>query len=396
MRNRAVVLTPRLPWPLDDGGRIALWQTVWAAAQEFETTLVTLIPPEEKSAPLPATIEKLGIEVIRIPHRPPPLPLAAWRGLAGPWPYTLARYQNRELANELRKVATKRKPRFFLVNNLHMAPYVESMAGVPMVLREQNLEYRWMARYAEGLPPGPKRWYAQLQAGRLRAAEVELCQQSALVFAIQDDETAVVRRLVPTARVETLPVGIDTDAYMSPRPADPPVVLLAGAFGWPPNADGAVRFLQRGWAAVARQVPRARLRIAGKDPPPFLLNEAQRAGAEVTGYVDSMPAEFAQASVLLVPLWVGAGARVKIIEALTAGLPVASTSIGVEGLGIDPEEDYLLSDTAEGLAEKVISLLKSPERRRALSLRGREIARSRWSLGAVAAIQNRLCREISS
>jgi glycosyltransferase involved in cell wall biosynthesis len=372
-----------------------MWQTLWAAAQEFETTLVSLVAEGGDTAAEPSEIRELGIEVIRVPHRFPPTPVAALQGLFGRWPYTLARYQNRELAAKLRAIAHRRRPLFFLVSNLHMAPYVDSMGDVPMVLRQQNIEYRWMARYAEGLPQGPKRWYAELQAGRLRAAERELCRRAALVLSIQDKETEVLRELAPDAVVETLPAGVDPALYQAPNPVTPPIVLIAGAFGWAPNADGAIRFLREGWPLAVRRHPDIRLRIAGKDPPPALVAEAEKLGAEVTGYVESMSAEFAQATMLLVPLWVGAGARIKIIEALTAGLPVVSTSLGEEGLGLSAGEDFLLGDTPARLVERMSELLEFPDRRRDLSHRGRKLAAERWSLSSVAALQNKLCRGAS-
>ena len=395
MRSKAVVLTPRLPWPLDDGGLIGLWQTVWSVAQEYDTTLVSLVAPGSEQSPLPDAIRDLGIDVSRIPHRPPPLPLAAWRGIAGRWPYTLARYRNRTLARTVADLASRIHPSFFFVNHLHLATYVNSMAGIPMVLREHNVEYRWMARYAEGLPPGPRRFYAEIQTGRLRHAEIELCNRAALVLAIQEDEARLLNRVAPSALIETVPVGIDLSRFGQPNPEEPPVVLLAGAFNWVPNVDGAIRFLTEGWPRVARRFPDARLRIAGKEPPPALFQAAHRAGVEVTGYVESMHSEFARAAVMLVPLWVGAGARVKIIEAMAAGLPIVSTSMGSEGLGLRAGEDFLMADSPVDLGDHVITLLESKERRLAMSEIGRAIAEAKWSLETVAKLQNRYCAEVA-
>ena len=89
----------------------------------------------------------------------------------------------------------------------------------------------------------------------------------------------------------------------------------------------------------------------------------------------------------------GAGARVKIIEALASGLPVVSTALGAEGLFLEPERDCLLAEDVHGLADAVAQLMKRETLRRRLSDRGPELARSRWSLEAMAELQNRLCRE---
>jgi polysaccharide biosynthesis protein PslH len=106
-----------------------------------------------------------------------------------------------------------------------------------------------------------------------------------------------------------------------------------------------------------------------------------------------MSAEFAKATMLLVPLWVGAGARIKIIEALTAGLPVVSTPLGAEGLGLRAGEDFLAGDTPAQLVERMFELLEAPDRRRDLSQRGRKLAAEKWSLKSLAARQNKLCRD---
>jgi glycosyltransferase involved in cell wall biosynthesis len=193
--------------------------------------------------------------------------------------------------------------------------------------------------------------------------------------------------------VATLPAGVDPTLYDTPNPVAPPIVLIAGAFGWVPNADGAVRFLREGWRLAVRRYPDVRLRIAGKDPPPALVAEGERLGAEVTGYVKSMSAEFAKATMLLVPLWFGAGARIKIIEALTAGLPVVSTRLGAEGLGLRAGEDFLLGESPAELAERISELLESPDRRQELAERGRKLAREKWSLSSIASLQNKLCRD---
>lgn len=393
--KRALVVTPRLPWPLDDGGRIALWQTVHAASREYETRLVSLVPAGEESHPLPREIEALGVDTVRVPHRPPPLPSSAWRGLVGRWPYSLARYRNRALSKVLAASIRDWKPAFALVNHLHLATYVDDLAPVPMVLREHNVEYVWMSRFASHHAGEPRGWYAAIQARRLRGAEAELCRASALVLAIQDEEREILRRLAPGARIETLPVGIDLGRFQEPAPVEPPRVLLIGSFGWPPNADGARAFLKEGWPVLRAERPDARLRLVGKDMSKEFARAAADAGAEVAGYVASMPDEFARATALVVPLWVGAGARVKIVEALAARVPVVSTSLGAEGLGLTPGRDYVLAETPRELARGVAELLGSPDRRRALSLSGYEHARSTWSLDAVSRIQNALCAEIA-
>jgi len=394
-RRPAIVLTPRLPWPLDDGGRIASWQTVWAAAQTHDVTLLTFVPAGTEAESLPPELVALGITVGRVAHRPPPLPIAAAAGLFGSRPYTLARYWSGALAAMLRERVAVLTPSYVLANHLHMAPYVEAIGGTPMVLREHNVEHLWMERYARDRGLTPAGLYARAQAVRLKRAEASLCRAAALTLAIQEGETEVLRALAPGARVATLPVGIDLARYPPRRPAEPPVLLLAASFSWPPNVDGALRFLTQGWPRVRAGAPEARLRLAGKSPPASLIKAAKRAGAELASNVPSMPEEFACATLLLVPLWTGAGARVKIVEAMAARLPVVATRFACEGLGLTPGTHYLEGETAAELADRALALLRDPDRGNAPAHAGRAVAEERWSLPAVARLQNELVAQVA-
>lgn len=390
------MVCPRLPWPLDDGGRVGLWQIAWSAAREFETTLFCLVPPGTEADPLPEVFAEAGLRVVRIPHRLPPTLLAAALGVAGPWPFTLQRYRSRVLAERLATTIAQERPRFVLANGLHAATYGSALGGTPHVYRAHNLEALWMERYAGGLPRGPRRLYAAHQARRLRRTESEIARRAALVLAISDAEAEALRHMAPGARVETLPLGIDVSAYPAPAPASPPIVIVLGTWSWPPNADGATRFLREGWPAVQRRAPQARLRLVGKDPSPALRAAAERAGAEVTGRVPSVQDELRRAAALAVPLWAGAGVRVKIVEAMAAGVPVVSTPLGAEGLGLRAGEDYLAGDGAEALGSALGDLLGDAAARERLSARGLGLARERWSLEATARRQNALCREATT
>ncbi len=393
MRTRALVVTPRMPWPLDDGGRIGLWQQLWSVTREYDTTLVTLESPEALDRELPQPIRDLGIEVVRVPHRPPPVPLALLRGLVGRWPYTLARYRSRRLEVQLRRLVTDRRPAFALVNHLHLATHIDALEGTAVVLREHNLEHRWLERYAESLRSPAARTYARLQARRMRPVEGVLCDRADLVLAIHESEAEALRVIAPRAWIEVVPVGLDFARYQARRPQRPPVVLLVASFGWPPNADGARAFLAEGWPRVRARLPEARLRLVGKDLPADVSAQARAAGAEPVGYVEEMASEFAGATAMAVPLWVGAGARVKIVESLAARLPVASTAIGAEGLGLVAGEHFLCADAPAALGEAVADLLESPDRAARMAEVAHAHARERFSIDAVARRACLLCAE---
>lgn len=395
-RRPALVLTPRFPWPLDDGGRIVLWQALRAVARSYDVTLVSLVPAAEADRPLPPAVTELGVRVVRVPHRPPWTPVALLRGAIGRWPYMLERYRVPEMDRTLRRLVAERRPALAFVNLLHMATYRDALAGVPVVLRTHDLVHLWLERYAERLTNPAARAYARAQARRTRRIEAELCAACDLVLAIRAEEAEVFRRLAPGTRVEVMPVGVETGRYLPRAPVRPPVVALIGSWDWPPNVDGARAFLERGWPRVRARVPEARLRLAGKHLPAGLAELGRRAGAEVAGYVDDMAVEFAGAAAMVVPLWMGSGVRVKILEALAAGLPVATTTLGAEGLGLERGVHAAFGDTPEELGEAVAGLLERPAQADRMAAAGRELVRTRFSMDAVTERIGQLCGSVAS
>lgn len=394
-RPRAIVLTTRLPWPLDDGGHIGNYQTVWSLSRAYDTTLLTFVPPADLAAPVPAGLSDLGLRVVRVAHRPPAMPVAALRGLLGRWPYTLARYRSAEFDAALRRLVAETRPAFAFVNALHLTTYLNSLDGVPAVLRAPNLEHLWLERYADRLANPFVRAYARHQARRIESTEAERCGRCRLVLAIRDEEAEVLRRLAPGIRVETLPLGIDMTRYRPREPASPPIVALIGSWEWAPNVDGAREFLARGWPRLRARVPGVRLRLVGKRVSPEFGEAARRAGADVVGYVEDMTLEFARASALVVPLWMGSGVRVKIIEALAARVPVASTTLGAEGLGLRHGVHLALAETAETLGDAVAGLVEQPEHAQSLADAGHRHVHAAFDLSSVARRTLDLCASVA-
>lgn len=394
-RGRALVLTTRLPWPLDDGGHIATYQTLWAIAREYETTLLSFDRATSISRPVPRELTELGIDVVRVQHRPPILPIAVLRGLLGRWPYTLARYWSGEFNATLQRLVAARRPAFALVNALHLTPYIEALGDVPVVLRAHNLEHLWLERYARRLRNPLARAYALDQARRIRVVEAERCARCRMVLAIREEEATALRSLAPATRIETLPLGIRMDRYRPRTPSAAPVVALIGSWEWAPNVDGAREFLSRGWPRVRERFPEARLRLVGKGISSDFAATAAAAGAEIVGYVEDVTLEFARASALVVPLWMGSGVRVKIVEALAARLPVVSTSIGAEGLGLVGGEHLALADTPEDLGDALLVLLREPDRALAMGESGHRHVRERFSLETVGRRTLELCASIA-
>lgn len=177
------------------------------------------------------------------------------------------------------------------------------------------------------------------------------------------------------------PNGVDDAFYTVPAETSGEHVLFFGAFGYAPNVDGIVRFLEQGWPLVRRERPEARLRIAGAEDPGRVRAVADGVpGVDLLGFVGDLVAEVASARLVIVPIWAGGGTRIKVLESLAAARPVVGTPVGVEEVGFAHDRHGLVAPTPEGLAEATVALLGDPGRARSLGLAGRAlVAAQRWA-----------------
>jgi glycosyltransferase involved in cell wall biosynthesis len=189
--------------------------------------------------------------------------------------------------------------------------------------------------------------------------------------------------------------GVDSELFGLPETIAPRQrVLFFGHFGWKPNLDGLLRYLNGAWPRVASALPHAQMRIAGLGSTQA-VREAVEAHerVEVLGFVEDLPAELAGTRVVVAPLWVGGGTRIKVLEALAAARPVVGTTVGVEQIGFEHDVEGLVSDSPEGLAEATIRVLTDDDLAARYATASRRLASGyRWE--ATTAPAEQLYREL--
>jgi glycosyltransferase involved in cell wall biosynthesis len=174
---------------------------------------------------------------------------------------------------------------------------------------------------------------------------------------------------------------VDTDSYL-PGETDPSgtTLLFQGAMDWYPNRDAVKFFSQTILPRVRTGIPSVRFVVAGRNPPVHFVAElGATAGVEFTGTVPDMRPYLSAATVVVVPLRLGSGTRIKILEACAAGKPVVSTSLGAEGLGLDIEKEIIVADDPTDFARSVIALLRDRSLRGAIARSARAAVVGRYS-----------------
>jgi glycosyltransferase involved in cell wall biosynthesis len=188
------------------------------------------------------------------------------------------------------------------------------------------------------------------------------------------------------SRLSIIPIAVDTSAYTRmPTSGSNVSVLTLGTLHYPPNADGIRWFLHEVFPLVQKEIDGATLTIIGKNPPNDLVStaSASNGAVRVTGYVPDLQPYLRKADVLVVPVRAGGGMRVRILEGLAWGIPMVTTTIGLEGIEAIPERDILVEDDVEGFARAVCLLLQSEDLRSKVSSSGRRFVKQQYDWFAV-------------
>jgi glycosyltransferase involved in cell wall biosynthesis len=205
------------------------------------------------------------------------------------------------------------------------------------------------------------------------------------VIAVSENDRSLMTRWVDGDRVTVVPTGVDLAHYRpDPASSDPnsdptsdanplsasvPLVTFVGAMDWEPNVDGVEYFCGEIWPSIKAEVPQARFRIVGRNPHSRVQKWAANAtnddhSIEVTGRVSSVVEHLRESAVIIVPLRIGGGTRLKIYEAMATAKAVVSTTVGAEGLDVHHGHDIILADDPRSFAQAVIMLLRDGELRR--------------------------------
>jgi hypothetical protein len=366
---RILVVATKSPWPPRDGGRLALWSTMQGlAAAGHELTLIAAVAPADAAdAPAMAVLR-----TICTPHlvavSPRSWASAAWLALRERCALTVARHRFAAVEAEVARTVAAARPDVVHVEQLQALANCGAI-DVPIVLRMQNVESSLWQQVARA------RWQALpllAEARRLRADERHALRRADVVVALTEPDADALRAVAGVRGDH-----IDTVAPAFPATLPPgravrgtPAVALAGSGGWWPNRDGT------GWF-IDCVVPLLRRAAAGVEVHVFGGSARSAPAIAVHAAPDDAAEAFPHDAIAAVPLRIGSGIRMRILEAWARGLPVVATSVAAAGLAVQSGRELLIADTPSGFADAIARLHGDPELAAALRAGGRAYLLSR-------------------
>jgi polysaccharide biosynthesis protein PslH len=272
--------------------------------------------------------------------------------------------------------------------HLRQAPPGERLPA--LVVDSHEIAYDLARQFAVAGANLGRRFYGGTNWRKLRREELGIYREAAGVYLCSAADEQRLLGQIPDARTAVIPNAADVE-YYQPRPTDPPpdgrTLVYFGLLSTIPNIDGVVHFVRDIWPRIAKAHPEAHCKIIGGGPPPSLLALAGPR-VELTGFVSDLRPHLAAAAAVVVPLRLGGGTRLKIVEAMAMGKAIVSTTLGAEGIEAAPGRDILIEDDPAAFAHAVSRLLTEPGLAAHIGQSARRLAAERyaWS-GAAQALE---------
>jgi glycosyltransferase involved in cell wall biosynthesis len=311
--------------------------------------------------------------------------------LARQRPYTYYEYGAKAFRDGLAKAVQEAPPQVVHVDSLDLYRWLPHLPPVPIACTHHSIESELLRLRAERIGSPPLERYLAHQARLLERVERAVCPSLALNVMMSALDAKRLQELAPGSRVAVVPNGVDL-AYFTPIPdiqVVPGRIVFLGPTYMFPNRDGIEFFLGAIWPAIRAAMPNASLHLIGRCPPYDRSRLEQYPGVVCQGYVDDVRTHLAAAACTIVPLRVGGGTRLKILDAWAMAKPVVSTSLGCEGLDLERGDNIIVEDRPEDFARAVLQVLQQPELRKQLGTRGRQTVEAQYSWAVVG---DRICR----
>lgn len=426
MTGRLLFLTPQVPYPPHQGTTIRNYNLLANLAGEYEIHLLCF----QESADNPPGNSPLPHFCSVIEATPSPAPRSLLNRvlttLTSPSPDMGLRLASETFQARLGMLLERYRYDVVQIEGIEMAPYglwllqhplwrnaqqKDDLPTIPigrprLVFDNHNAEYVLQQRAWETDRLKPNRWhaaaYSLVQWDKLRRYERQICQRADRVIAVSEADREALLHLDPKLNITVIPNGVDLDYYAAYQRANdaqapdygPNALVFTGKMDFRPNVDAVAWFAQEVLPLVRREVDDATFVIVGKAPHARVQELARLPGVTVTGFVPDIRAHIAAAAVYVVPLRIGGGTRLKVLEAMAMRRGLVSTRLGCEGIPLTDGREALFADDAPGFAQAVTALLRDPARRAQLGDAGRRFVEANYGWPAITPRLKTVYREL--
>jgi polysaccharide biosynthesis protein PslH len=381
---RILFLHSQIPYPLDTGAKIRTFQLLTHLGRRHEITLACYGSSSETDEAL-AAVRRVTADVLLLPgstrgNKAAVLALA--KSLQSGLPFSVSKYVHQPALAAVMQKAQQTLFAAVHIDQPHLAITAPPRHYAPRVIHEHNIESQIAKRFYEKTKNPLLKRFMLDQYHRMERFEIGLWQQADHVVTVSDQDREQVHAVCPEQKITVVENGVDLDYFAyTPHPQTDPHLVYTGSMDWLPNEDAVLYFAAEIFPHIRAHYADATFTIVGRRPSDKVRRLAQTTGIQVTGTVDDVRPYYGKATALVVPLRIGGGSRLKILEAMSAGVPVVSSSIGCEGLDVQDGEHLHIADEPSQFAQKTIALLQDKNMQTGLvtSARNRVVQKYSWA-----------------
>ena len=397
-----LMLTPFVPHPPVDGGRIRIYQLLKGLSLRNTVDVLTLVDGTAESRAAVEHLRLEGFDVVPVAHHSPTF-VAVLESLRSGHSFYGTRFASTAFAEALD--ARLRTRDYDIVQcefayTGQYAPAKRTRRGPRWVLDAHNVEFRLNETLAEsvrGVKGAAYRTYARREQRLRRAEELDACQRVDRVVTVSDVDRRVLLGELPDLHADVVPNGVDLERFTpSPRAECEHTqgAVFIGKMDYRPNVQAVQWFCAEVLPLVRRRLPEFTFTICGAPTTQSVVALAKQPGVSVTGYVPDVRPVLDEAALVVVPLRAGSGTRLKILEAWAMGRPVVATGLAAEGLEAEDGTHLLIGDTPEVFAAHTIHLAEHPDLRSRFGRAGRDLVETSYGWDTVIARLEQVYRDL--
>lgn len=379
--KKLLFLTSELPFPAQSGGKIKSLKLLQALSAHYEVTLGCPLKLDD-------TLHLADFHDIspcvdhhheRI-HVPRNICNLA-RSYIQRVPLNVLRTFHGGLRHRVKNIADDHD--IVLLDHYEGFPYLPKNYQGLSIYHAHNAYFKMWERYAELSPQPALRLAALMEANRVRKYETAVANAVDMVFAAPNDAEQLICSGVPASKLhDTYHLGDDSQLELPELQYKETQLRLmyVGFLNWEPNSQGLLWFIEQVWPQLLSRNPNLQFDIVGKNPDERLRNAAARyPGIHLRGYVEDLQTIYKVSRVSVAPLLFGSGMKVKVMDAMARGMPTVTTTVGAEGIAMEPGEHLLVADSPEAMTDQIDQLLHDPKLWQRLQKNSRALIRERYT-----------------
>jgi glycosyltransferase involved in cell wall biosynthesis len=293
------------------------------------------------------------------------------------YPFIITSYYSRRFRRELENVIDQYD--MVISESISCALFLRDITSMPKIIVAHNIETSIWRRYEENERNLLKKAYISVQRRKIERFERRCLAWCNGVTAVSKEDAAAILRYGVSINVTVIENGVDV-GYFEPRPGreNPRLLVFTGSMDWRPNQDALRYYVEDILPLLKGKRPDIKTIFVGRDPPRSLRALGEANGVVLTGTVEDVRPYIAEATVYIVPLRIGGGSRLKILEAMAMKKTVVSTSIGAEGLDVTDKRNIIICDNAPDFVQSVIACLDNPLLRAEISTNAYNLVHNKY------------------